>query len=136
MEDELDELQDEKAEKKAGKKQIQMERVRTAFERLQLAWVRVSLTMMAIGVGGYEYYINRVEQGKTPVLSFLTGRELSIFLIASAFFILVLATLQHRKSMATLKKYYAEMRYSVATVLAYLMLALILFLILVLIIKL
>jgi uncharacterized membrane protein YidH (DUF202 family) len=44
MKDESNELLDEKATKKAGKKQIQMERIRTAFERLQIAWVRVSLT--------------------------------------------------------------------------------------------
>jgi len=136
VEEELNIPDTEKAEKKAGKKQMQMERIRTAFERLQLAWVRTSLTMMAIGVGGYEYYLNRVEQGKAPMLSFISGRELSIYLIASAFVILVLATLQHRKSMATLKKYYAESRYSVSEVLAYLILTLILFLVLVLIIKL
>lgn len=136
MEDELDELLDEKSDKKAGKKKIQMERIRTAFERLQLAWIRVSLTMMAIGVGGYEYYLNRMEQGKAPLVSFISGRQLSILLITSAFIMLLIATLQHQKSMETLKKYYAEMRYSVATVLAYFLLAFILFLMLVLIIKL
>jgi uncharacterized membrane protein YidH (DUF202 family) len=119
-----------KQEKKKGKKQIQLERTRTAFERLQLAAIRTSLTLLTIGVGAYEYFYNRIEAGKAPLLHVrqFSGRELGLFLIFSAFAMLLLSTLQHRKSMATLKKYYPEARYSVATLLSYLLLGLTFFL--------
>jgi len=117
-------------EKKKGKKQIQLERTRTAFERLQLAWIRTSLTLLTIGVGSYEYFYNRIESGKAPLLRMehFTGRELGLFLIVASFSALLLATLQHRKSMAMLKKYYPDAQYSVATLLSYLLLTLSFFL--------
>ena len=119
-----------KQEKKKGKKQIQLERTRTAFERLQLAWIRTSLTLLTIGVGAYEYFFNRIEAGKAPLLQleFFTGRELGLFLIVASFVTLLLSTLQHIKSMATLKKYYPEAQYSVASLLSYALLILIFFL--------
>jgi uncharacterized membrane protein YidH (DUF202 family) len=122
------EAEKEKKEKKKGKKQIQLERTRTAFERLQLAWIRASLTLLTIGVGAYEFFYNRLEMGRAPLLKTVTGRELGLFLILSSFGMLLLATLQHTKSMRMLKKEYPESRYSVASVLSYLLLALSFFL--------
>lgn len=119
---------DEKQEKKKGKKQIQLERTRTAFERLQLAWIRTCLTMLTIGVGSYEYFYNRLEKGQAPLLNLISGRELGLFLIMAAFGMLLLATLQHRKNLISLKKIYPEMQYSVALILSYLLLALSFFL--------
>jgi uncharacterized membrane protein YidH (DUF202 family) len=115
---------EEKSNKKAGKKIIQNERTRTAFERLQLAWIRTSLTLMAIGIGALEYYTNRIESGKEPYLKMVTGSELGLFLIVTSFVVLIQATIQHINSMSQLKKYYPEMRYSVATVLSLLILGL------------
>lgn len=117
-----------KEAKKEGKKQIQLERTRTAFERLQLAWIRTSLTMLTIGVGSYEYFYNRLEKGQAPLLNIISGRELGLFLIVTAFSMLLLATIQHSKNMVSLKKQYKEMRFSVALVLSYLLLALSFFL--------
>ena len=119
-----------KKEKKKGNKQIQLERTRTAFERLQLAWIRTCVTLLTIGVGSYEYFYNRMEAGKAPLLKlkYFTGRELGLFLIVSSFSMLLLATLQHNKSMSTLKKYYPKAQYSVASILSYLLLTLTFFL--------
>jgi uncharacterized membrane protein YidH (DUF202 family) len=122
------EKEEKKSQKKEGKKQIQLERTRTAFERLQLAWIRSCLTMITIGVGAYEYFYNRLEKGQATLLNLITGRELGFFLIATAFTMLLLATIQHTKNMTTLKKQYPEMRFSVAMVLSYLLLALSFFL--------
>ncbi len=128
-EDALQQEKDKKKEeKKEGKKQIQLERTRTAFERLQLAWIRTCLTMLTIGVGSYEYFYNRLEKGQAPLLNLITGRELGLFLIVAAFTMLLLATIQHTKNMSSLKKHYKEMRFSVALVLSYLLLALSFFL--------
>jgi len=129
------EKEEKKLQKKAGKKQIQLERTRTAFERLQLAWIRTSLTMLTIGVGAYEYFYNRLEKGQAPLLNLISGRELGLFLIVTAFSMLLLATIQHTKNMASLKQQYSEMRFSVAMMLSYLLLALSFFLGLMVIVK-
>lgn len=121
--------QAKKKEKKKVKSQIQFERTRTAFERLQIAWIRASLTLITIGVGAYEYFHNRIESGKAPLLKLVSGRELGLFLILTAFVILLLATLQHEKHMTFLKKQYVGYRFSVASLLSFLILFLAIFLI-------
>lgn len=121
--------QAKKKEKKKVKSQIQFERTRTAFERLQIAWIRASLTLITIGVGAYEYFHNRTESGKAPLLKLVSGRELGLFLIVTAFIILLFATFQHEKHMTFLKKQYEGYRFSVASFLSFLILFLAIFLI-------
>lgn len=118
--------------KKVGRKEIQNERTRTAFERLQLAWVRTCLTIIAIGIAALEYYHNMMDSGKVPLLRLVSKSDLGIFLIVTASVMLILSTLQHVKSMAKLKAYYPEMRYSVATILSIVILSLSLILLFVL----
>jgi uncharacterized membrane protein YidH (DUF202 family) len=84
--------------------------------------------MLTIGVGSYEYFYNRLEKGQAPLLNIISGRELGLFLILAAFAMLLLATIQHTKNMTSLKRQYKEMRFSVALVLSYLLLALSFFL--------
>ncbi len=105
----------EKAEKKKGKKILQYERVRTSFERLQLAWIRSSLTVMTIGVGAYEYYYGRIESGKAALSSQITGKETGLFLMSLSVVMLLFSLRQHVQSMGKLKQFYAEMRMSIAT---------------------
>ncbi|MDX5337896.1 MAG: DUF202 domain-containing protein [Cyclobacteriaceae bacterium] len=109
---------------KQGKKDLQMERTRAAFERLQLAWVRTSLTILAIGIGAYEFFFNRLESGKKPLFEEFTGRELALILYGVASAMMILSLIQHRQSMARLKMSYPESRYSIATFLSVLMLLL------------
>lgn len=103
-----------KKEKKKGKKILQYERVRTSFERLQLAWVRSSLTVMTIGVGAYEYYYGRIEAGRETLSSTLTGKEAGIFLMSLSVFMLIFSLSQHVQSMRKLKEFYLAMRMSIA----------------------
>lgn len=123
--DEVIEIEDEqKSLKKKAKKMLQLERTRTAFERLQIAWVRTSMTLLAFGVGIYEFFFNRIESGKTPLFEAFTGRELALTLYTFAFVALTLSLMQHRKSMAKLKESYPECRFSVAALLSFLLLIL------------
>jgi uncharacterized membrane protein YidH (DUF202 family) len=125
-----------KLQEKAERKLFQNERTRTAFEKLQLAWIRTSLTLIIIGVGLLEYYMNRIEEGKKPYFNLITGNELGFFLIITSTLMLILVTLQHVKSMSQLKVHYPEMRYSVATILSILILSLCFFLFLMIYLKL
>ncbi|GAA0877282.1 hypothetical protein GCM10009119_02500 [Algoriphagus jejuensis] len=108
----------EKSRKKNAKKLIQLERTRTAFERLQLAWVRTALTFIGIGIGIYEFFYRRVESGKSPLFESFTGRELALVFYFISQVILILSLWQHRLSMAKLKESYPESRYSVAALLS------------------
>ena len=128
QEEERQKEQEKKAKKKA-KTKIQLERTRTAFERLQLAWIRTSLTLITIGVGAYEYFHNRIESGKAPLLKLVSGRELGVFLVLIALIALLLATIQHKSHMAELKQNYEGFRFSVSSLLAYTILFLAVFLI-------
>jgi uncharacterized membrane protein YidH (DUF202 family) len=108
-----------KKEAKLKRKLLQHERIRVSFERLQLSWIRTSLTMLAIGVGAFHYFKERVELGKRVFLNSITGDQFGLLLIFLSFLFLLLATIQHIKSMATLKEEFPEMRYSVGKVLSY-----------------
>lgn len=128
----LEEEQQKKLEKKAKKKaktKIQLERTRAAFERLQLAWIRASLTLITIGVGAYEYFHNRIELGKAPLLKLFSGRELGVFLVLISLIALLLATIQHKNNMSDLKQQYEGFRFSVSSLLTYMILFLAVFLI-------
>jgi uncharacterized membrane protein YidH (DUF202 family) len=129
MEELLEDEGSEKTLKKKAKKLIQLERTRTAFERLQLAWIRTALTILAIGVGVYEFFFNRLESGKTPLFEAFTGRELALILYCISFVVLTLSLVQHKKSMEHLKESFPESRYSVAALLSVLLLLLALFLV-------
>lgn len=108
-----------KEEKRKDKKLLQNERVRVSFERLQLAWIRTSFTLLVVGVGAYEYYYERVESGKSSLTNIITGGDFGLFSIFLSFVVLLLATFQHIKSMAKLKAGFPEMRFSIGTVLAF-----------------
>jgi len=128
MADLLEEEDLEKSRKKNAKKLIQLERTRTAFERLQLAWVRTAMTFLGVGVGIYEFFYRRLESGKAPLFESFTGRELALILYFIAMLILVLSLRQHRVSMGKLKESFPQSRYSVAALLSILLLVLCLFL--------
>ena len=111
-------------EKKANKKLLQNERIRVAFERLQLAWIRTSVTLLAVGVGAYQYFYERIEEGRTGFVRHINGAQIGIFLVILSFVVLLVATIQHNQSMSKLKKHYHEMRFSIGSVLAYIILIL------------
>ena len=106
------------------KKSLQNERIRVAFEKLQLSWVRTSVTLLAIGVGAYQYFYERVESGRQGFLKHFTGAQFGVLLIITSFIILLLATIQHHQNLFKLKQQYPEMRYSIGSILAYFILLL------------
>jgi uncharacterized membrane protein YidH (DUF202 family) len=131
----IDQINPEKAKKKKGKKILQNERVRTSFERLQLAWIRSSLTVMTIGVGAYEYYYGRIESGKAALSSQITGKETGLFLMSLSVVMMIFSLIQHIQSMRKLKEFYVEMRMSIATLITCALIILGLFLVLMVILR-
>lgn len=110
--------------KRKNKTKFWFERTRTAFERLQLAWIRTSITILAFGVVVYEFFYNRGTTRKSPLFETFTGRELALVLYILSFIMLSLSLFQHLKSMKKLKESYPESRYSVAALTSILLLVL------------
>jgi uncharacterized membrane protein YidH (DUF202 family) len=111
-------------EKKKNKKVLGNERIRLAMERLQLAWLRFSITMIALGFTAYKFFFSRVEEGKAPLLKTITGRQIGTFLLLVGFIGLLQATFQHIRGYKKLKAYYPEVEYSVSLIQSYLVLTL------------
>jgi uncharacterized membrane protein YidH (DUF202 family) len=111
-------------EKKKSKKQLSFERMRLALEKLQLARVKTTLTLIALGFTAYKVFYVRMEEGKKPLVDFPNGRDIGMFLIFVGLVILLLSTLQHLRSIAKLKLQYADMQYSLSLLLSYIILAL------------
>ncbi len=127
MEELLNDEDLEKSQKKKARKLVQLERTRTAFERLQLAWVRTAMTFLGIGVAIYEFFYRRMESGQKPLFESFTGQELALTLYCIAMLVLVLSLRQHRVSMAKLKESFPQSRYSVAALLSMILLSLCIF---------
>ena len=125
----------DKKEAKKGKKVIGFERVRLALERLQLAWLRTSLTFVALGFTAYKFYYERGEQGKEH-LEYFNGRNIGLFLILLASIGLVQSIAQHRRSWARLRESWSELPYSVTLIQSYFILVLSIILFLVVLFKL
>jgi len=123
----------QKKEKRKDLNELAFERIRVVFERLQLAWIRAAITFIALGFAAYKFYIGRVESGGHPLMKYANGRGIGMFLIGVGFLGLLLATFQHIRNQARLKKHYPEKSYSVALLSSYfiLLLSLLLFLVLI-----
>ena len=117
-----------KVKNKASKEQLTFEKMRVAMEKLQQARIKTTITLIALGFGAYKFFFARVEDGKKPLLDFPNGRDIGMILILAGFLTLLLATLQHMKSLANLRQRYTGMPYSISLWLSFFVLALALFL--------
>ena len=112
----------QKVESEAAKKDLSQERLRIALERLQLNWMQWDITCIVLGFTAYKFYYARIEEGKAVVGSFLSGRDLGIFLISLGFISLFFATVQHKKSVEKLKLIMPTMQYSLSLRVSYVLL--------------
>lgn len=131
-----DQAELEKKEKKKTKQDFSYERLRLALERLQLAWLRAAITFVALGFTAYRYYLSRVADGLEPLVGGFNGRNIGLFLLAMAFFGLLQATIQHRRSLSRLKAAHPTLPYSISLVQSYFILAFTLSLLLVVLLRL
>ena len=118
----------EKEEKKKGKRKITLERWRVANERLQIVWIRMTITLMAIGFTIYKVLESRAEQGRDQILGLIGGREIGLFLLITGLLGLTLATRQHIRTLKQMKQFYEKMPPSISLIQSFIILAFTLFL--------
>ncbi len=119
---------DPESQKLFRKYNLRAERHRIALEKLQLAWMKKTLTLSALGFACYRFFYSRQESGKAPIIELFNGRNVGIFLIGLGILGLFLATVQHVRNYSQLRADYSHIRYSVALVQSILLLVFFVFL--------
>jgi putative membrane protein len=98
---------------------LAVERTRLAHERTLMAWVRTATSLISFGFTIYKFFEYVRESGRPHPESLLGPREFAILMIVIGLLALVVATFEHRREVARLRRRYAgEVPYSLATWLA------------------
>jgi putative membrane protein len=95
------------------------ERTRLAYERTLMAWVRTATSLISFGFTIYKFFQFLREEGNMPRPDRLLGsREFALLMIIVGLVALMLATLQHWRHMQMLRAQHVSVPYSLALVLA------------------
>lgn len=106
----------QETQKPGDKQKLRLERHRIALEKLQLSWMKKTLTLSALGFTSYRFFYSRMEAGKAPLFELFDGRSLGIFLVSLGIIGLLQATIQHVRNYAALKTQDEKLGYSVALI--------------------
>jgi putative membrane protein len=100
--------------------QLAAERTRLAHERTLMAWIRTATSLISFGFTIYKFFQALHEQNTAaPHPEHLIGfRGFALLMIIIGLVALLLATVQHRRDMQTLRMHYPDFPYSLATVIA------------------
>ncbi|HEY7203784.1 MAG TPA: DUF202 domain-containing protein [Methylomirabilota bacterium] len=94
------------------------ERTRLAYERTLMAWVRTATSLISFGFTIFKFFEYLQEESKKPLQQFLGPRQFAMLMIGTGLVALVLATVQHVRSMRALRVNYQDAPYSLASVMA------------------
>jgi putative membrane protein len=95
---------------------LAVDRTRLAHDRTMMAWVRTSASLISFGFTIYKFFQYMRDQGQ-PIQERTFGpRQFALFLITIGLVALVLATIQHRHALSVMRKHYAHVPYSMATI--------------------
>lgn len=96
--------------------QLALERTRLAYERTLLAWIRTATTLITFGFTLYQFF--QYEGDRAAAEHLLGPRNFAILMIGIGLAALLLATLDHTRTVRLLRAPYGKMPPSLAAVLA------------------
>jgi putative membrane protein len=97
---------------------LAFDRTYLAYERTLMAWIRTALSLIAFGFSMYKFF-QYVPSGERAVVQALIGpRGLGILMISIGLFALLLAAIQHRRSMKMLREQNPHVPLSLAAAVA------------------
>ena len=98
---------------------LAVERTRLAHERTLMAWVRTSVSLISFGFTIYKFfqYLREGAQG-SPMASALNPRRFGMSMIVVGLFLLIVATVQHRRDLNVLEARYGKGPRSLASIVA------------------
>lgn len=92
---------------------LAVDRTRLAHERTLMAWVRTATSMISFGFSIYKFFQTRDGQ---PDSGLIGPREFAILMIGIGLTALLLATIEHRRTLRAMRaEYGAVVPYSLAT---------------------
>jgi putative membrane protein len=98
---------------------LAFERTRLAYERTMMAWIRTSTALIAFGFGMYKLFdFMPFITGMKPGEHVISPRGFALVLAFLGNFSLLLAAIQHRKSMVAMRALGLKVPYSAAAILA------------------
>jgi len=84
--------------------QLAYERTRLAYERTMMGWVRTSTSLITFGFTVYKFFqFELAKEGRVLAGQIVSPRTFALFMIGSGLIALLLAALQHRRSMQSLR---------------------------------
>jgi putative membrane protein len=97
-----------------------VERTRLAHERTLMAWIRTSVSLISFGFTIYKFfqYLHHDAARGIPPEAALNPRRFGMAMICIGLFMLVVATIQHRRNLKHLDIRYGGAPRSLATVVA------------------
>ena len=99
---------------------LAVDRTRLAYERTMMAWVRTSASLISFGFTIHKFFQFRIEQGHTPVHSFLGPGRFGGLMVLIGLLALGLASWDHRHSLKMLRASYGPMPHSAAATVGFL----------------
>jgi putative membrane protein len=97
---------------------LAVDRTRLAADRTLLAWIRTATSLISFGFTIYKAFQYLRENSPAGQHGAFGPREFALVTIAIGVVSLLLATIDHRRSMRSLRAQYGNVPYSLATVLA------------------
>jgi inner membrane protein YidH len=97
---------------------LAVDRTRLAYERTMMAWVRTSASLISFGFTIHKFFQFRIEQGSPPSHRLLGPGEFGGLMIVIGLVALVLATIDHRRSLQALGASYGHMPRSLSAAIA------------------
>jgi putative membrane protein len=100
--------------------ELAVDRTRLAHERTLMAWTRTATSLISFGFTIYKFfqYVHEENRAMNEGGGVIGPRHFALFMISTGIIALVLATLEHRRSMRSLRASYGSLPYSLATVVA------------------
>jgi putative membrane protein len=97
------------------------DRTRLAYERTLMAWVRTGVSLISFGFTIYKFFEEfHKAEAAARTGSVISVREFGMIMISIGLLSVLLATVQHVRIMHKLRSQYAEVPYSMAAVVAFL----------------
>ena len=93
---------------------LALDRTRLAYERTMMAWVRTATSLITFGFTIHKFFQFRIEHGAVLPDRLLGPREFGGVMVCIGLFALILATVEHRRSMTSLRAEYGPVPYSIA----------------------
>ena len=94
---------------------LAVDRTRLAHDRTQMAWVRTAASLISFGFTIYNFFQYLRDKGEAAEGRLFGPRVFAMMLIGIGLISLLLATIQNRREMKTMRKHYANVPFSLAT---------------------